>query len=276
MTLTRDDFNYIRKLVRDCSAIVLETGKEYLVESRLVPLVHQEGFDSIESFVRALKRSRPNGLHTRVIEAMTTNETTFFRDVHPFEAVKIEVLPRIILNRASERSLVIWSAATSSGQEPYSVAMILREHFPQLDAWNVRIIATDISREMLARTREGIYTQLEISRGLPTPLLKKYFDRKDGEWQAKSALRQMIETREVNLARDWPALPVADIIFIRNVLIYFDVETKKTILGKVRGLLRPDGVMFMGAAETTFGIDDGFECVQHDKVNYFRLRQQET
>jgi chemotaxis protein methyltransferase CheR len=263
-------------MVRDRSAIVLESGKEYLVESRLIPLAKQEGLNSIENLVTELKLQRFSSLHNKVVEAMTTNETTFFRDIYPFEILRTEVLPKLILNRASERRLAIWCAATSSGQEPYSIAMILREHFPELESWDVRIIATDISQGMLARTRDAIYSEIEVGRGLPAQLREKYFHKKDDKWQAKDFLCQMIETKEMNLSGDWPPLPLMDIVFIRNVMIYFDVETKKAILGKVRKLLRSDGVMFMGTAETTIYLDDEFERVQFDKATYYRIRGRES
>lgn len=273
MSINNRDFDYIRKLVRDRSAIVLEKGKEYLVESRLNAVVRQHEHKSLESFIEEL-RTKPFGeLHRRAVEAMTTNETTFFRDIHPFEALRQSVLPDLIARRAKERQLNIWSAACSSGQEAYSIAMLLREHFPQLATWRVRIIASDLSAEMLARTRAGRYNQTEVNRGLPPPLLTKYFRRQGVEWEITNDLRQMIELHEMNLADSWPTLPAMDIIFIRNVLIYFDVEVKKTILGKTRQLLRADGYLFLGGAETTLNLDDAFDRADFDKAGCYRLRE---
>lgn len=271
MTIKSADFEYLSNLVRERSAIVLEPGKEYLVEARLTPLARREGHNSLEAFIAHLRANRYNGTHRKVVEAMTTNETTFFRDIHPFEMLKKIIMPALIEKRQAARSLTIWSAACSSGQEPYSIAMLLRENFPALTSWDVRILATDISQEMLERTRAGRYNQLEINRGLPATLLVKYFDRQGIEWQIKPALRSMLEVRELNLAEPWTQLPPIDVIFIRNVMIYFDVETKKTILRKLRQVLRPGGYLFLGGAETTLNLDSTFTRVNHDKAICYQV-----
>lgn len=270
--LSKTDFEFVRDLMLKSAAIVLETGKEYLVESRLAPLAHQEGFASLAELIDQLRKQPFNGLHWKIIEAMTTNETSFFRDVHPFEALKRAILPELLTKRAHERRLHIWCAASSSGQEPYSVAMLLREYFPTLASWTIRFIASDISTEMLARSREGRYSQLEVNRGLPATLLAKYFQRQGTEWQIKEELRQMIEFQQVNLAKTWPSLPPMDIILMRNVMIYFDVATRKAILNKIYRLLRPDGYLFLGGAETTMNLDDAFERVEFDRSGCYRLR----
>ncbi|MGE0679666.1 MAG: protein-glutamate O-methyltransferase CheR [Candidatus Binatia bacterium] len=272
MSLNNADFEYITKLVRDRSAIVLEAGKEYLVESRLLPIVRSEGCTSFADLVVRLRSPSANGLLKRVVEAMTTNETSFFRDLHPFEVLKKTLLPELAAKRESERRLNLWCAASSSGQEPYSIALLLREHFPLLANWTVRFMATDLSVEMVERARAGRYSQLEVNRGMPAPLLVKYFQRHGVEWQVKEELRKTVEFRQMNLLDAWAALPEMDVIFMRNVLIYFDVPTKKAILAKVRRLLRPDGYLFLGAAETTLNLDDGFERVQFDKAGCYRLR----
>jgi chemotaxis protein methyltransferase CheR len=273
MPISANDFDYIRKLVKERSAIVLDAGKEYLVESRLFPLLHQGGFASIEELIGKLRAQSFNCLHQKVIEAMTTNETSFFRDLHPFEALKQVVLPDLIKKRAVEKTLNLWCAASSSGQEPYSMVMLLRESFASLFAsWAVKYIASDISQDMLFRCREGIYTQLEINRGLPAAYLVKYFQRMGMQWQIKEDLRKSIDFREINLANPWPNMPRMDIVMMRNVLIYFDVETKKNILGKVRQLLKPDGYLFLGAAETTLNLDEAFERVQFAQSGCYRLR----
>jgi chemotaxis protein methyltransferase CheR len=270
MAVTRADFDYLSKLVREQSAIVLEPGKEYLVESRLIPLARKEGFDSLGSLVASLRASKFNGIHRKVVEAMTTNETTFFRDLQPFEVLKQIVLPALIEKRSAERRLNIWSAASSSGQEPYSLAMLLREHFPALASWDIGILATDISREMLDRTREGRYNQLEVNRGLPAPLLIKYFQKQGLEWQISEELRRMIEVRELNLAAEWGRIPPIDIVLMRNVLIYFDTEMKKVILRKLRQVLSPGGYLFLGAAETTMNINDSFTRIPFEKTFYYQ------
>ena len=203
---------------------------------------------------------------------MTTNETSFFRDLHPFDALKKTLLPELVIKRGGERILNFWCAAASSGQEPYTVALLLREHFPLLADWTIRFIATDLSAEMVERSRAGRYSQLEMNRGMPAAFLVKYFQRQGVEWQVKEEIRAMIEFRQLDLVRAWPSMPPLDIIFMRNVLIYFDVATKKAILAKVRRLLRPDGYLFLGAAETTLNLDDNFERRQLDKAGCYHLR----
>lgn len=272
MTIGAVEFDYIRKLVRERSAIVLEPGKEYLAESRLMPVAREVGCDSLEALVAKIRADRSGGLERKVVEAMTTNETTFFRDVHPFEALRKVVLPEMLQARATERRLNIWCGASSSGQEPYSIAMVLRERWPVLAEWGVKLLATDLSREMLDRTREGSYSQLEVNRGLPAPMLVKWFEKQGTTWRVKPELRAMLDLQEMNLAAAWPAMPTFDIVFMRNVLIYFDVETKQAILGKVRRLLRPDGWLFLGGAETTLNLDEAFERIAVDKATCYRLR----
>jgi chemotaxis protein methyltransferase CheR len=268
-----DDFNYIRDLVRDHSAMSLEPGKEYLVESRLDPLARQEGFSSLRDMVDHL-RSAPSGeLHRKVVEAMTTNETSFFREMRVFEMFRKAILPRLLAARNRERSLNLWCAACSTGQEPYSVAMLLREQFPTLDDWNITFIASDISREMLARARAGSYNQLEINRGLPAHLLVKYFEKRRALWEVSPDIRRMIDFREINLIHDWPFLPRMDVIFMRNVLIYLDLEAKKSILSRIGRLLNPEGYVLLGGAETTTNLDDSLEPVSVEGARYFRLRE---
>jgi chemotaxis protein methyltransferase CheR len=273
MTLNAAGFNYIRHLLVEQSAIVLEDDKRYLVESRLSPLARREGFASLSQFVEKLQFQPFNGLHRRVVEAMTTNETSFFRDFHPFEALKKHILPDLIAKRGPTRELTIWCAACSTGQEPYTLAMLLREHFPSLASWKVRILATDLSSEILSRAREGRYSQLEVNRGLPAALLVKYFVKEGCNWQLREDIRRMVEFQIMNLSTAWPLLPPMDLVLMRNVLIYFGMDTKKEILIKVRRVLRPDGYFFLGAAETTFNIDDSFERAQLERVTCYRVRR---
>jgi chemotaxis protein methyltransferase CheR len=271
MSLSQTEFAYIRALVQKRSAIVLEADKVYLAEARLGSLARREGFDSMAAFMVYLLARPSMGLHQKVVEAMTTNETSFFRDIHPFTGLRQTVLPALIKARSAERRLHIWSAACSSGQEPFSVAMLLREYFPSLTGWNLRIIGSDLSTAMLERARRGRYTQMEVNRGLPAQLLVKHF-RKDGaDWQLKDEIRKMVEFSSINLIDDWPALPPLDLILLRNVLIYFDVPTRKQILKKIRRVLRPQGYLFLGGAETTFNLDEGFERVQLDKFSGYRV-----
>lgn len=274
MSISAAEFEYVRTLIRERAGIALEPGKEYLVESRLDPLARQEGFPTLSHFIASLKASPlAGGLHHKVVQAMTTNETSFFRDVRPFEVLKTLVLPELIAQRAAQRALNFWSAACSTGQEPYSVALVMREAVPTfLPTWNFRFIASDISTEVLARAIQGRYSQLEVNRGLPASLLVKYFQQEDNEWQIKADVRRMVEFREINLTEPWSILPLMDIVFMRNVLIYFSVETKKGILAKVRKLLKPGGFLFLGSSETTLNLDDGFEPVPTDRTACYRLR----
>ena len=270
MTISAADFGYVRDLVRQRAAIVIEPGKEYLVEARLAGVARDEGFGSLELLVAELKAKPMNGLHRKVVDAMTTNETTFFRDVHPFEALRRQILPELITARAAQRQLSIWCAGCSTGQEPYTIAMLLREHFPALAGWTVRILATDLSQDVLVRARAGRFTQLEVNRGLPASYMVKHFRKEGMEWQIAEPLRQMVEFRELNLIEAWPGVPVVDLVFMRNVLIYFDVATKRTILGRIRRVLRPDGYLFLGGAETTMNLDDSYRRVALGKAVCYR------
>ena len=272
MPLEKLDFDYLRQMVREHSAIVLDEGKEYLVEMRLMSLARAEGVADVGALIRAMRSKSFGQLHRDVIDAMTTNETSFFRDLHPFETLKKEILPRMIEARASQKSLNIWCAACSSGQEPYTIAMVLKDNFPQLANWRVKILATDISPSMVVRARQGVFSQLEINRGLPAPFLIKYFSKDGASWAIKEDVKRFIEFREMNLATNWPAMPTFDIIFIRNVLIYFDLEMKRSILGRMRKVFKPDGVLFLGGAETTLNIDDSFQRVQEGRSVYYVLR----
>jgi chemotaxis protein methyltransferase CheR len=273
MTLSEPEFNYVRRLVLDQSAIVLEEDKGYLVESRLLPLARREGFASINLLVQKMQAVPLQGLHHRAVEAMTTNETSFFRDFHPFDGLKKYVLPDLIVRRAAERALTIWCAACSSGQEPYSLCLLIRDNFPQLATWKVHILATDLSTEILSRAREGRYSQLEVNRGLPATMLVKYFQKRGCDWYLRDDVRNMVDFQIVNLAGAWPVLPPMDIVMIRNVLIYFGVDTKKEVLAKVRKVLKPDGYFFLGAAETTFSIDDSFERAQFERATCYRVKR---
>jgi len=272
-SLATAEFDFVRKLVHEQSAIVLEDGKGYLVESRLSPIARKAGLASLSELVARLQSRRDDALQREVVEAMTTNETTFFRDRHPFDALRDVLLPELLAARAKERRLTIWSAASSTGQEPYSIAMLLREHFPELLTWNVRILATDLNEEVLAKARAGQYGQVEINRGLAAPMLMKYFTRDGLKWIISGDLRRMVDFQQMNLAAPWPTMPPIDVIFLRNVLIYFDAPTKKRILANARQLLRPDGVLFLGGAETTINLDDAFERMPHEKAAVYRLRK---
>ena len=271
-SLLPEDFNYFRGLVQRRAAILLEDEKAYLVESRLSLLSQREGFRSLGALATHLRYGGDERLQRQVVEAMTTNETSFFRDEHPFRSLRQTLIPELLRRRAADRTLAVWCAACSSGQEPYSVAMLLREQAAALEGWNVRIIATDLSTEVLARARRGRYSDAEVKRGLPPRLLDKYFRRDGGEWQAGDELRGMVEFRAVNLIDPWPALPALDVVFLRNVLIYFDLPAKRATLERVRKVLRPDGYLFLGGSETTLNLHDGYERVQAGPSVCYRPR----
>lgn len=275
-TLNPSDFNFIRDLVRRHSAIALEADKAYLIEMRLGPVARQAGFASLQELIASL-RAQPQAhpLQRQVVEAITTHETSFFRDLHPFEALRNTVLPEL-LDKRWPLNLSIWCAACSSGQEPYSIAMLMRQHFPTLAYHRVRIIATDLSGAIIERAREGVYSQIEVNRGLPAALLSRYFDKQGLCWRIRPEIRRMVEFQQGNLAEAWPPMPPLDVVFMRNVLIYFDVSTKKAILSKIRQVLKPDGYLFLGSSETTLNLDADFEPVSMGKSLCYQLRQART
>ncbi len=269
--MTDLDFDYIRKLLKDRCGIALEPGKEYLVETRLTPVVRQLNLGSISDLVTELRIDTKDAVLGQVVEAMVTTETSFFRDHNPFETLRRKILPDLIKRRGEERALNIWCAACSTGQEPYSLAILIREHFPQLADWRITILASDLSREVLARAEQGIYNQTEANRGMPASLLVKYFDQQGTSWQLRPAIRGMVKFQEINLAQAWPFIPRMDLIMLRNVMIYFDVEVKKSILTRVSRLLRLDGYLLLGGSETTINLVDCFKRNATLKSGFYQL-----
>lgn len=255
MSLSPRSFTFVADLVRREAAIVLESGKEYLVEARLQPLARAAGFADLDAYVTHLQSGAGYPGRAAVVEALTTNETSWFRDREPFDVLASHVLPDLLARNAARRKISVWSAACSSGQEAYTIAMLLAEHVVPR-GWQVEIFATDIAPSMVARTRAGSYSQLEIGRGLPAPLMVKHFQRQGTQWQVSDQLRSMVRTQVMNLAAPFPPMPVFDLVFLRNVLIYFDQPTKHSVLSRVRQVMSPDGYLFLGGAETTLGIDD--------------------
>lgn len=272
MSLAAIDFEYLRTLVKTHTAIVLDPGKEYLAETRLAPLLNEHGCTSVQQLLGVLRRQSFNGLHRKVLDAMTNNETWFFRDVNCFAALTEYTLPELIKRRAGTREIAIWSAACSSGQEPYSLAMAIREQF-NLPGWNFHLLGTDFCTPVLERARSGLYRQMEVNRGLPAKLLMRYFTSEGLLWQLKPEIRSMVRLRFLNLAQPWAGeIPPVDIIFLRNVLIYFDVPTRKEVLARVRQVLRPDGYLFLGCAETTLNLDLEFQVIQAGNYVCYKLK----
>jgi len=270
--LNSDVLSFVCTLVRERSAIELDASKAYLIDARLAPLAKQHGYGSTAELVAGMRAKPQPSLVSNLVEAMTTNETSFFRDIHPFDALRKQILPELRTKRSTPQTLNIWSAACSTGQELYSIAMLLREHFPDLAAWKVSLLGTDLSDDVLGRARDARYSQIEINRGLPAPLLIKYFQRDGMHWQLRPELRALATFRKLNLIEAWPAMPRMDVVFLRNVLIYFSPENKKSILRKIRQVMAPHAVLFLGAAETTMNLDDSFQRVQIENSVFYRLK----
>jgi chemotaxis protein methyltransferase CheR len=262
-----DDFDYVAQMLKTRSGLVLTKDKSYLLESRLMPVARKRGFKGLDELVAQLRR-RDESLAQDVTEAMTTNESFFFRDMKPFEQFRDVVLPNLLKTRANKKSFRIWCAAASSGQEPYSLAIILKEAAARMPGWRVDIVGTDISREILQKARAGLYSQFEVQRGLPIQLMVKYFKKKDDQWEIDPSLRAMVQYKEWNLLQDLKALGTFDVIFCRNVLIYFDQETKGKVLENMSKQLTDDGVLYLGGAETVLGISDKFKPIPGQRGVY--------
>jgi chemotaxis protein methyltransferase CheR len=253
------DYEFLRKLLKERSGLDLSSDKQYLVESRLVPLARKAGLPGITELVQKMKAGGAEPLVAEVVEAMTTNETFFFRDKMPFEHLKDTMLPAILQARGARRSLRIWCAASSTGQEPYSIAMCLKGLSPALAGWKLDIVATDLSQGVLEKSRAGIFSQFEVQRGLPIQLLVQHFTQVGDMWQLNPDIRSMVQHRQLNLLHDFSHLGTFDIIFCRNVLIYFDQDTKTGIFERLAKVSEPDGFLVLGAAESVVGISDAFK-----------------
>lgn len=267
--LAAEDFAYIQQLVRERAAIVLGADQQYLVKSRLEPVASAAGLRDLAALVQRLRSEHFGALHATVVEAMTTNETSFFRDVHPFETLRTVVLPELLGRRRVERSLRVWSAACSTGQEPYSLAMLLRD-MPELRGWSVRILATDLSRAAITRAQQGLYDARAIGRGLPPRMLTSHFSREGDQYRVKPDLRAMIDWRPLNLAEPFPRLPLFDLVFIRNVLIYFAPATCAEILSKIHDTMCRKGYLFLGTTENMLGMSLPFTCTMVGRTAFYR------
>jgi chemotaxis protein methyltransferase CheR len=256
--MNTEDFEFITALLRKRSGLVLTRDKLYLLESRLTPVARAAGLGGLPGLIDAIRKRGDPRLIDEVVDAMTTNESFFFRDIKPFDQFRDHVLPELMKARAATRHIRIWSAACSSGQEPYSLCMILKDNAAKLTGWKIEILGTDISRQMLIKARRGIYSQFEVQRGLPIQNLVKYFGQEGDRWIISAELRNMVTFREFNLLDDPRPLGPFDVIFCRNVLIYFDQDTKAKVLHQIGTVLRPDGYLYLGGAETVLGVTDRF------------------
>jgi len=256
--VTPPEYEYLRKFLKDHSGLDLSADKQYLIESRLLPLARKTGLSGISELVQKIMGGSA-AFNAQVAEAMTTNETFFFRDRVPFEHFRDLIMPQMMRSRANRRSIRIWCAAGSTGQEPYSLAMALREMGATLGGWRIEIVATDLAQEVLEKSRAGLYSQFEVQRGLPIQLLVKYFKQVGELWQINPDIRAMVQHRQLNLLHDFSQLGAFDLIFCRNVLIYFDQETKTNVFNRLAKVLEPDGFLVLGAAETVVGLTTAFK-----------------
>ena len=266
--MTPHDYDFLRKCLKDRSGLVLSADKQYLVESRLLPVARKAGLANLGELVTALKRGNAPALMTAVVEAMTTNESFFFRDKTPFEHFRLTIMPALLAARKNSRTIRIWCAAAATGQEPYSLAMCLKESAAEIAGWRFELLATDLSGEVLEKARAGLYTQFEVQRGLPIQLLIRYFAQFGELWQIAPDIRAMVRYRQLNLLADFSQLGIFDLIFCRNVLIYFDQDTKTDVLDRLARVTAYDGYLVLGAAETVVGLTDRFKMVPDKRGLY--------
>lgn len=266
--MTPIEFKYFADFLKAKSGIILAADKSYLVESRLAPIARRTGHESIADLINAIRRAPTGPLALDAVDAMTTNETFFFRDKTPFDNFNDTVMPAMLEARRMKRKLRIWCAAASTGQEPYSLAICIEEMKAKMAGWNVEIVGTDLSTLALEKAREGRYSQFEVQRGLPINLLLKYFTQDGETWKVNDELKQKVSYKPLNLLNSFNGLGKFDIIFCRNVLIYFDPKTKKDILDRLSGALETDGFLALGAAETVVGISDRFKPIPQKRGLY--------
>lgn len=263
-----EDFDFLSSLLKRRSGLNINPEKVYLLESRLTPLARRRGMEGLDALIETMRHRPAEDLLREVTEAMTTNESFFFRDRTPFDLFRDHVLPVLRERRASKRKIRIWCAACSTGQEPYSLAMLLDERAAQYRDWTFEIVGTDLSSAVLKKAREGLYSQFEVQRGLPIKLLMKYFTQEGDLWRLDKALRDRVTFREGNLLENFSHLGTFDVVYCRNVLIYFDQPTKSNVLDRVRQVMPSDGTLFLGSAETVLGISDRFRPVRGHRGMY--------
>ncbi len=266
--MRKEDFDLLSTILKERSGLVLSEDKVYLLESRLTPIARKKGMETLDDLINEIRLRRKEELLNEITEAMTTNESFFFRDNTPFDLLKDDVLPALMQSRAASKRIRIWCSAASTGQEPYSIAIILKEMAAELDGWKIDIVGTDLSNKVLDKAKAGIYSQFEVQRGLPIKLLMKYFTQAGEMWQISDEIRRMVTYRPFNLLNDYSSLGTFDVIFCRNVLIYFQQDTKAAVLNRLRGQMPDDGTLFLGAAETVLGLSDKFKPVPGKRGMY--------
>jgi len=269
-----EDYSYITKFLLDTTGLSLGENKEYLLEARLIPIVQSHGMQGIEELVSKLKSQLDQDLKKEVMEAMTTNESSFFRDKRPFEEFKNSVMPDLIAERKLTKKLRIWCAACSNGQEPYSIVMTLRESFPELIDWNIQIVGTDLCTKALSRAESGVYSQFEVQRGLPVQLLMKYFEQSEQGWKFNAGSGVNIQWKHLNLLEDFKHLGMFDVVFCRNVLIYFEPDLKTDILDRVKNQMHSSGSLLLGAAETVLGLSNNYTKLTDCQSAIYRVSRQ--
>jgi chemotaxis protein methyltransferase CheR len=268
-SITAENYAFLQRYIYQESGIVIDAGKNYLLESRLLPIVRQENLSTLNDLCNLLRATTALPLKSRVVESMTTNETLFFRDVTLFDALQKQILPNLVAARNGSRRLNIWSAAASSGQEAFSIAMILDEM--RLEGWRIQILGTDLNQQVLDKAAAGRYLQIEVNRGLPARRLVKHFTRVGLDWQINDDLRSKVSFQRFDLRSSMRSLGPFDLVLCRNVLIYFDVETKKKILGEIRKTITPQGLLALGAAETTINLDPVYARVVYGAATFYQV-----
>ncbi|MBI4661336.1 MAG: protein-glutamate O-methyltransferase CheR [Verrucomicrobia bacterium] len=270
MAIAPEHFNYLRNLAATRSGVLLEPRAAYLAEGRLLPLAQEKGMASVMELIEELERAADNGIHQAAVEALLPSDTAFFRDMHPFLALRTQIFKTLEMKRGGERRLAIWCAGCASGQEAYSVAMLIHFYFPEFLKWDLHLIATDLSQEALNRAKEGRYNDIETHRGLPAMLLRQYLRQDGRNYLIKEDVARLVQFEELNLVGEWPSLPALDVVLLRNVVGHFAPESRKTVLAKVGQLLKQDGFLLLGARETTIDVDAPFNLVPAENAYFFQ------
>ncbi len=270
--VSKEMLQFYFKLLYQESGLLLDESKTYLIESRLEPLAVQEGFDSIEMLGHQLMQTGNRSLREKVVDAMTTNETSFFRDSPAYSVLREVLIPGLLASNSASRKLRIWSAACSTGQEPYSLAILLSEMGSMLDGWDIQIMASDISESVLIRAKTGVYSQHEVQRGLTAHQLLRHFTQVGLTWQIKPKLQELVHFRRLNLLSPFSSIGQMDIVFCRNILIYLDTKTKQNVIDRITNLLAPEGVLFLGGTEGLFGLNTSLVRVDEKKAGFYKIK----